>query len=680
MGGSQSKDCLYAVPVTDPKPGETAIYRNPKHKDALLVAPTNGVRTMQELFLKNFKDSPDREFLGYRPLKGIEKDAKTKKNVQVFEERFEYFTWSQVETQAKAIGSAIENLGLAPVKSQYKDYRIKFVGIHSKNTTHWILLDIANMLFGYTTMPLYDTLGEEAVDFMLQDTETTTLFISADQIKKHAKRIKSGAAPHLKNLVIMDEAVLDEDDLKDLQGISWYKWSQLLEEGHKNIRPYPKVVPQDVLCFSYTSGTTGTPKGAMICHKNMMALLGGAEESLDFISSEATYLSYLPLAHVLEKIVFCVLSLVKGRYALFGGDVFKLKDDIAILKPTLFVSVPRLFNKFHDTIKAKLNELSGCKSTLAKRAINVKLGNVETGKFKHSIYDFLVFNKMKNFLGGRVEVMLSGSAPLSLPVKKFMKLCFCCPFIEGYGQTEGMGGEFVQHVTDRNLDSVGGPLPNNEFKLIDVPEMKYTSKDTDDLGRLAPRGEICVRGANVIDGYYKNEEKTKESIDEEGWLHSGDIGIILPGSNALKIIDRRKNIFKLSHGEYVAPDRLEQVYKTTPGIADIFVYGDSLKSVLVAVANLAEKDALHFAKEKGIEAATLRDLIANPQYNKLMIDTFRKIADENGLKGFERITKVHFDSTPFVDNDLVTTTFKLKRNEAKTYYQKVIDKLYEGLE
>lgn len=680
MGGSQSKDVLYAVPVTDPKPGETAVYRNPKHKDALLVCPSNGCRTMQEIFQKNFKDHASREFLGFRPTKAIEKDAKTKRNVQVFEERYEYFTWSQVETQIKAIGSAIENLGLAPVKAQHKNYKLRFVGVHSKNTTHWILLDIANMMYGYTTMPLYDTLGEEAVDFMLNDTEAATLFISADQVKKHCKRIRSGEAPHLKNLVIMDEAVLDEADLKELNGISWWRWSQLLEEGNKNIRPYPKVVPEDIACFSYTSGTTGTPKGAMIAHKNLIALMAGGEESLFFLNSNAVYLSYLPLAHVLEKIVFSMISMRAGKYALFGGDVFKLKDDIALLKPTIFVSVPRLFNKFHDTIRAKLNELTGCKSTLAKRALNVKLGNVDSGKYTHSIYDSLVFNKMKGFLGGRVEVMLSGSAPLSLPVKKFMKICFSCPFIEGYGQTEGTGGEFVQNIYDKNLDSVGGPLPMNEFKLVDVPEMQYTSKDTDASGRLAPRGEILVRGANVIPGYYKNDEKTKESIDEDGWLHSGDIGTILPGSNALKIIDRRKNIFKLSHGEYVAPDRLEQVYKTTPGIADIFVYGDSLKSVLVAVANLAEKDAIHFAKEKGIEAATLRDLIANPQYNKLMIDTFRKVADENGLKGFERITRVHFDESLFADNDLVTTTFKLKRNEAKTHYKKVIDKLYEGLD
>lgn len=680
MGASQSKDIIYAEPISDSKPGETAIYRNPAHKDKLLVAPRNGARTMQEVFQKNFQAKADVEFLGYRPQKSIEKDAKTKKNVQVYEERFEYMTWSQVEQQVQAIGSGIEALGLTAVKAQYKNYKLKFVGVHSKNTAHWILLDIANQMYGYTTISLYDTLGEEAVDFMLQDTEVSTLFISADQIKKHCKRIKSGAAPHLKNLVIMDEAVLDDADIKELEGITWHKWSQILQAGSANIKPYPKVVPEDVICFSYTSGTTGTPKGAMISNKNMIALLGGAEEALHFLTKDTVYLSYLPLAHVLEKIVFSMISLVGGRYSLFGGDVFKLKDDIALLRPTVFVSVPRLFNKFHDTIRAKLNELTGCKSTLSRRALNVKLANVESGKYSHLLYDSLVFNKMKNFLGGRVEVMLSGSAPLSLPVKKFMKVCFSCPFIEGYGQTEGMGGEFVQSVYDRDLDSVGGPIAMNEYKLVDVPEMKYTSKDTDEAGRLAPRGEILVRGANVIEGYYKNEEKTKESIDEDGWLHSGDIGIILPGSRALKIIDRRKNIFKLSHGEYVAPDRLEQVYKTTPGIADIFVYGDSLKSVLVAVANLAEKDAVHFAKEKGIEASTLQDLVSNPQFNKLMIDAFRKVSDDNGLKGFERITKVHFDIAQFADNDLVTTTFKLKRNEAKDHYKKVIDKLYEGLD
>lgn len=679
MGGSPSKEIVYAEEVSPGKPGETGVFRNALNKE-LLVAPTNGSRTLQDMFQKNFKNHSDREFLGFRPITEWKEDPKTKRNNPVLAEHFKYQTWAQVEKSVKDIGSGIEALGLAPVKQQYKNYKIKFVGIHSKNTVNWILLDIANLCYGYTSLPLYDTLGEDAVDHMLEETEVTTIFMSADQIKNHSIRIKSGKAPHFKTIVIMDEDALTNQDLKDLEGITWFKFSQVVEAGQKTPHPYPQVVPEDVACFSYTSGTTGTPKGAILLHKNIMSLLAGAEFTLTFVHAGTVYLSYLPLAHVLEKIVFLTVSMVAGKYSIFGGDVLKIKDDLAILKPTIFVSVPRLFNKFHDAIRSKLNDFTGCKASIARRAVSAKLSNVDSGQYTHSLYDSLVFNKMKAVLGGRVEVLLSGSAPLSLPVKKFMKIAFCCPFLEGYGQTEGLGGEFVQSINDPYLEGVGGPLPHNEFKLIDVPEMKYFSTDKDEQGNSAPRGEILVRGASVIPGYYKNDEKTKEAIDEEGWLHSGDIGILLPKSRALKIVDRRKNIFKLSHGEYVAPDRLEQVYKTTPGIADIFVYGDPLKSVLVAIANLAEADAIKIAEKHHLKLNSLKELVQSKEFNNVMIESLKKTCSENGLKGFERIHRIYFDEKPFADYDLVTTTFKLKRNEAKQAYQKQIDELYKGLD
>lgn len=158
---------------------------------------------------------------------------------------------------------------------------------------------------------------------------------------------------------------------------------------------------------------------------------------------------------------------------------------------------------------------------------------------------------------------------------KFLKICFCVPFLEVYGQTEGTGCEFGQSIHDWTSGHVGGIMSSLEMKLRDVPEMNYTSNDKDENGNPTPRGEILVRGNGVFQGYYKNAEKTSETIDQEGWLHSGDVGMIVPPNNHMKIIDRIKNIFKLSQGEYVAPDKLEQIYKTCPGVADIFVYGDS---------------------------------------------------------------------------------------------------------
>lgn len=684
MGNSESKGPVYSVPISQPSPGETAIYRNAKHKDALVSVPKSGARTIQEIFLRHFEKMGGNDFLGYRKRLSHATDEKTKRPVATLDDKYTYMTFAEVFENAKALGSAIETLGLAPTKSQFRNYNLRFIGIHGKNSVEWVLTDIANICYGYTSMPLYDTLGDEAVEFMLHETELTTLFLTSDLIKKHSIRMKAPSSKyqrHLKTLVIMDEWALTEDDIKELQGIEWYKFSQLIEIGKKETKPARTVTPDDIMCFSYTSGTTGLPKGAMISHKNLIATIAGAEDRLYLMSPQDVYLSYLPLAHVLERIVFLMISNLGAKYSIFGGDVLKLKEDLAILKPTLFVSVPRLFNKFHDAIKAKTADLTGCKASMANKAMKSKLESIESsGEYKHCMYDSIVFKKMQEIMGGNIKFMLTGSAPLSLPVKQFLKVCFCCPFLEGYGQTEGCGGQFVTDFEDKSLDTVGGPLPMNEFKLIDVPEMKYFSTDVDEKGQPCPRGEILCRGHNIIPGYYKNEEKNKETFDSAGWLRSGDIGMILPGSGALKIIDRRKNIFKLSHGEYVAPDKLEQIYKTTLGVADIFVYGDSLKSVLVAIINLDEAAALKLAQENAIKSSTIKDLATSTVFNDLMVKSLRKTCDVNHLKGFERIVKLHIDPTPFATHDLITTTFKLKRVEAREHYKVILEELYRGQE
>lgn len=666
MGQSESKEIVYAVPVTEPSDCESAIYRNATHPEFLIWCPKTGARTLQEIFLKNFKRYHDSEYIGK---KVQSPDGKAK---------FDYLTWTQVESKIKALGTAIEELGLAPVKAQYKDFKCRFIGIQGKNCVEWVLTDIANICYGYTTMPLYDTLGEEAVQCMFEETEMETLFVTQDQLNTIMKRFKDKKCPNLKNLVIMDDKKLTEEDKKQMEGIKWFSFSDLIDEfSKKDLKAYPKLTPDDVAFFSYTSGTTGRPKGAIITHRNCAAMVGAAEHSLYTLTKDTVHLSYLPLAHVFEKVVFMQISYLGAKYALYGGDVLKLKDDLELLHPTVFCSVPRLFNKFHDGILKKINEQTGITGLIARRALSTKMEAAEKyGSCADKIYDTLVFNKIKKMLGGEVKFALSASAPLSKKVKKLLKAAFCCPIIEGYGQTEGMGGQFLQDLNDPALDTVGGPLPMNEFKLVDIPEMGYTHKDVDEFGRNTPRGEIWMRGPNVIPGYYKNDQKNLETF-EQGWLKSGDIGMLVPGSNALKIIDRKKNIFKLAHGEYVAPEKLEQVFKNTPCVAEIFVYGDSLKSVLVAVVNLDEKAAAHLAESNGIKPENFEQLCKNLDMISLMKKLLRKTADENGLKGFERIDDLYIDPKPFSESDLITTTFKLKRPEAVKYYKEILEKLYE---
>ena len=675
MGSSPSKPHNYSVKIEGTtKKGESAVYRSVKMPDGLATLPKSGCKTIQEVWKYRFKNSPNLPFLGQRPRKAG--------NPNELEERFEWETFSEVKDIAEALGSSFLNLNLCPTISQYLNYNLKFMAMYSKNSREWILTDCANSLYGIVTVPIYDTLGEDATIFMFNQTELTTCALTCTHIKGITEIVATGKTTHLKNLVILDEWNLTDEHRAqiDKAGMKAHTFNQLVADGRKNIQPQPVVQPQDISFFSYTSGTTGDPKGAMVTHGNIVATLAGIE--MELAVEEKVYLSYLPLAHVMERAAYTLVMADGGKYGIFNGDIKKIKEDLSLLKPTIFISVPRLYNKFYDKIQKGLSELTGVKACLANSAVNSKKKNLEvSGTYTHGFYDKVIFGKMKAALGGRVQLMVTGSAPISTEVRRFMKIAMCCPFTEGYGQTEGCAAEFITAPEDKALGIVGGPLIQNEFKVIDVPEMNYFSTDQDAEGRDMPRGEILVRGANIIPGYYKNPEKTKETFDSEGWLHSGDIGAIMPGINALKIIDRRKNIFKLSQGEYVAPDKLEQIYKTVRGIADIFVYGDSLKSSLIGFVVVDPDEYKSIAKEIGLgESLTIEVFADSVEANDWFLKKLMETNKQQKLKGFEKIRKIKLLSKEFQTDGLVTTTFKLKRNVAKQFFQKDIDQMYVGMD
>lgn len=662
----------YSVPVTEAKSGETAVYRAATHKDVLLTELGPGLNTSQAIFLSNIEKNPKNNFLGSRP----------RKEDGTLEEKYTWETYEEVHEIATALGSGMVNLGLTQEKAQYKNYKIKFISIYAMNTREWIITDIANSLYNHTTMPIYDTLGEEATEFMFKETELSTVFLTCNHVAGISDRASKGKLPFLRNLVVMDEWMLNselEAKVKSAK-LKLLKFTEVIANGRANKQDFATVTPDDICFFSYTSGTTGTPKGAMVSHRNVAAAVAGAAEVIP-IKSDILHISYLPLAHVFERVIQLYVMSVGGRYGMFGGDVFKLRDDLAILKPNIFVSVPRLFNKFFDKIKAKLEAATGIKGCLASKGVASKLATEnKNGAYTHWFYDKIIFSKTKAFLGGNVKFMLTGSAPISPEVMKYMKIVMCCPFVMGYGQTEGLAGSFLPALDDPTVGHVGAPLPHNEYKLIDVPDMKYFSTDKDEDGNPAPRGEILVRGGNVVPGYYKNDAKTAEAIDSDGWLHSGDIGTIMFSHKGLKITDRRKNIFKLSQGEYVAPDKLEQAYKTTKAVEDIFVYGDSLKSALVAIVNVDKDEAEHLAKEAGIPwKNNYAEVVSDEKVNAIILKRLEETKKHLKLKGFERVKKLFIDPTIFADHGLLTTTFKLKRNVAKDFYLKKIDELYQGI-
>jgi long-chain acyl-CoA synthetase len=371
-----------------------------------------------------------------------------------------------------------------------------------------------------------------------------------------------------------------------------------------------------------------------------------------------------------------MLSYVGGAIGFYCGDVKKLREDLETLKPTLFISVPRLYNRFYETIQEILHRKSGVERIVVDRATASKLHYLRNGNYyTHKIYDQLVFKKVKDVLGGRVRQLLCGSAAISSDVIDFLKIAWCAPVLEGYGCSETCAGSFITLPEDGSSGHVGGVLPHSEFKLIDVPDMRYSSRDTDATGHPQPRGELLIRGFGVSAGYYKADEATSESFDKDGWFHTGDIARINP-NGSISIIDRKKNFFKLAQGEYVSPEKIEALYARSQYVSEIFVTGDSLQSHPVAIIVPRRKVIEELGQSLKL-SGNFEVLCAHPEILSKVHEDFERIMKEDGtLFGFEKCSKFYLEPQAFQALGLRTPTDKLVRGDAKQYYKETIRALY----
>ncbi|KAG6621240.1 putative long-chain-fatty-acid-CoA ligase [Phytophthora cinnamomi] len=532
------------------------------------------------------------------------------------------------------------------------------VGVFAKNCYQWSIVEHSASRMAYTLVPLYDTLGPAAIPFILNHTEMSVVFCGKEQFKTLMGVVHE--CPSVKTVVKFEDDIDEEETvLAKEHKVKLMTLGQLIEDGKNNVVPADPPLPSDLATICYTSGTTGDPKGVMLTHANMMAAAACAFDFTLILPTDI-HLSYLPLAHCFERVIQTTLIYNGAAVGYYSGDVKLLMDDLGALQPTVFPSVPRLLNRIHDKISQGAAEAGGIKKWLFDTAYASKKYYLKDGYKTHAFWDFLVFSKAKRALGGRVRRMMNGSAPLSKEVKEFCQIVFGATMLEGYGLTET--GAVISCSTDEIPpgDHIGIPLGNVQICLEDVPEMNYTSHDTP-----CPRGEILMKGDNLFIGYYKQPDLTKEAIDADGWLHTGDIGCWNP-DGTLRIIDRKKNIFKLSQGEYVAPEKIEGIYIKSPLIAQAFVHGDSLKSYLVGIIVPDAEIVAKWAKDKGLEASFEELCVpGSPAGTELKADIARemeRLATEYKLFGFERVKKFHVQAEQFTpENDFATPTFKLKR-------------------
>ncbi|KAG2375603.1 Long chain acyl-CoA synthetase [Vigna angularis] len=644
-----------AKEASEGRPSRGPVYRSLFAKNGF-PAPIEGLDCCWDVFRLSVEKYPTSPMFGRREI------------VNGKAGKYKWLTYKEVYDQVIKVGNSIRSCGYGE--------GIK-CGIYGANSAEWIMSMEACNAHGLYCVPLYDTLGAGAVEFIICHAEVSIAFVEEKKIPELLKTFPN-ATKYLKTIVSFGKVTPEQKQEVEKFGLAIYSWDEFLQVDQGQSYDLPIKKRSDICTIMYTSGTTGDPKGVLISNESIITLLAGVKRLLESVNEQLTekdvYISYLPLAHIFDRVIEETFIWHGASIGFWRGDVKLLIEDIGELKPTIFCAVPRVLDRVYSGMTQKIASGGFLKRTLFNCAYSYKLNNMKKG-FTHGeaspICDKIVFDKVKQGLGSRVRLILSGAAPLSAHVEGYLRVVTCCHVLQGYGLTETCAGTFVSLPNEMEmLGTVGPPVPNVDVCLESVPEMGY------DALASTPRGEICVKGKTLFSGYYKREDLTKEVLIDE-WFHTGDIGEWQP-NGSMKIIDRKKNIFKLSQGEYVAVENLENIYGQVSCIESIWVYGNSFEAFLVAVVNPRKEALEQWAQENAI-SKDFNSLCEDARAKSYILAELSKIGKEKKLKGFEFIKGVHLDPIPFdMERDLITPTYKKKRPQLLKFYQNAIDNMYKS--
>jgi len=666
------EDCTYEVANTvEPEKGWGPIRRR-RFENAKTGMKTQGGRvtlTHYENFQESVRLFGARPYLGWRPIKNGEAQD------------FIFQTYAQISNRVNNIGSAIAELDLAPDVPDEMLRNKGSLGMYCPNRIEWVLIELACGTQSKVCCPMYDTLPVDGIVYVIDQAQLKTMFTSAALVPNVIEAKKR--CPSLQYIIQAESEINPEHTAAaEAAGLRIVSIEQLEKIGITKPHKHRPPSPDDACTFCYTSGTTGNPKGAILDHRGLCVQLADFDFITPELNPDDVYLSYLPLPHVFERAMQLICTSFGGRIGFFQGDTLKLVDDLIALRPTIFCSVPRLLNRIHDKLHAGVKAEGGLKETLFNRAVATKLAALEDGHTTHRLWDRLVFSKVKAKVGlDRCKVVVTGAAPISDTVLNFLRVLMSCPVLEGYGQTEATLAISLSGLDETTSGHVGILVPCYDCRLQDVPDMGYFHTDKSHGKGKAQiacegRGEICVRGLSTMKGYYKMPDKTAEAIDEEGWLHTGDVGLFLPDGR-LKIIDRKKNLLKLAQGEYVAVEKIELVILQSEFVIQCFVYGDPLKNEILSIIVLDPDVLALWAQSNG---KSQDGITQDKELYKAVDSSLNKLFKKNNFLGFECPKKFHLEIEQWTPADVLTPTFKLKRKDCQEKYQAEIDAMYAELE
>ncbi|GLI79077.1 medium-chain fatty acid-CoA ligase faa2 [Penicillium ochrochloron] len=667
-----------AIPGTE-QPGRTRVYRAWNAQKELLTTLDPQVVTAHDMFESTANRQPKNHCLGWRPFNPVTKAF----------DAYQWLTYEQVQKRRAAFGAGLVELHHKHEVHKPGQYGI---GLWCQNRPEWQITDLACMSQGLYSVSIYDVLAPDATEYIINHADLSCVVTSLPHIPTLLKL--KHALPNLKMIVSLDpldggeqtghsKRALLESIAAD-QDLSIYTIDQVEALGEASKRGYNPPSPSDIVTINYTSGTTGPPKGVVLTHKSAVAATSAGLITIGQARGD-TMCSYLPLAHIYARLAEHTAFWGGARIGYFHGNIVELVDDLKLLKPTGFMSVPRLYSRFGTAVRAATVEAPGFKGAMSRHIVAAKTANLNNpdrskATIKHALYDRIWAKKVAAALGlERARYMVSGSAPLDPTLHNFLRIATGTDIVQGYGLTESYACATAQSTDDLSSGNCGRLAPCTEVCLVSLPDMEYSVDD-----KPYPRGELLLRGNNMFTEYFKNPEETSKAMTEDGWFRTGDVCQI-DEMGRIIIIDRRKNVLKLAQGEYISPERLEGVFMSELGyLAQAYVHGDSMQTFLVGIFGVSPDLFAPFASKvlgRPIAATDLdaiKGALSDDKIRRAVLRDLERVAKKHRLAGYERVRNVSLKLEPFtVENNLLTPTLKLKRPPTVKVYRQLLDKLYE---